>query len=159
MRPTTDKAKEGLFNILQNRINFTELEVLDLFCGTGNISFEFQSRGVRHTHSVDVSSKCIAFVKETMAKLGCTNADVVRSDVPRFVRNAYRTWDLIFADPPYDLPDHEALTRLILSERLLRPNGMLIMEHPAEIELSHNEEHLETRRYGRVHFSFFASEA
>ncbi|MDP6908756.1 MAG: RsmD family RNA methyltransferase [Flavobacteriales bacterium] len=158
VRPTTDMAKEGLFNILHNRLDFEELKVLDLFCGTGNISYEFQSRNVLKTKSVDASFKCVVFVNNTMDELGCGNYETVKSDVLRFVNNAYEKWDLIFADPPYDFPNYEKLTEAILSGDMLEPDGLLIIEHPAEVTFKNFKSYLETRKYGRVHFSFFRSE-
>ncbi len=158
VRPTTDMAKEGLFNILHNRFYFEELKVLDLFCGTGNISYEFQSRNVQKTKSVDASFKCVAFVKKTLGELGCSNAEVIKSDAIRFVSNTHEKWNLIFADPPYDFSKYEELTEMIVSRKMLEPDGLLIMEHPAEVNLQNVNSYLETRKYGRVHFSFFGSE-
>ena len=151
-------AKEGLFNILYNRLDFEELTVLDLFCGTGNISYEFQSRGVQKTTSIDGSFKCTSFVKKTMAELKCANSEVIKADVFRFVANATQKWDIIFADPPYDLKNYKELTESILSSEILESDGLLIMEHPTEIDLSEIAGYQETRKYGRVHFSFFGRE-
>jgi len=155
VRPTTDMAKEGLFNILYNRLDFEELNILDLFCGTGNISYEFQSRGAQRTTSVDANFKCISFVKKTMDELKIDNSEVMKSDVFRFVANATRKWNLIFADPPYALKNYQELTESILSSGILENDGLLIMEHPTEVDLSSVPSYYETRKYGRVHFSFF----
>lgn len=159
VRPTTDMAKEGLFNILFNRIEFSDTEVLDLFCGTGNISFEFQSRGVLATTSVDGNYKCTSFVSETMKHLNCENARVIKSDALRFVSSAKQKWDVIFADPPYDFPKYPELVNLIFEKSLVAEDGCLIVEHPGEIDFSTFEHFKEVRKYGRVHFSFFELEA
>jgi len=157
VRPTTDKAKEGLFNILNNRIDFDELDVLDLFCGTGNISFEFVSRDVKSITSVDENFRCIGFVKSTMQELGRSTAKTFRADALKFVESTNQKWDLIFADPPYDFPQYQELVSTILERQLLKGDGILIIEHPAEVSFESFSELQETRKYGRVHFSFFVN--
>ena len=159
VRPTTDKAKEGLFNILNNRVDFDELDVLDLFCGTGNISFEFLSRDVKSITCVDQNFRCIGFVKSTMQELGRTTAKTFRADALKFVESTNQKWDLIFADPPYDFPKYPELVSSILKRELLNKNGILIIEHPAEVSFETYPELQETRKYGKVHFSFFQLEA
>jgi 16S rRNA (guanine(966)-N(2))-methyltransferase RsmD len=156
VRPTTDKAKEGLFNILNNRVDFDELEVLDLFCGTGNISFEFVSRDVKSITCVDQNFRCIGFVKSTMQDLGRSTAKTFRADALKFVESTNHKWDLIFADPPYDFPKYPQLVSTILERQLLNENGILIIEHPAEVVFESFAELQETRKYGKVHFSFFS---
>lgn len=155
VRPTTDKAKEGLFNILNNRVDFDELDVLDLFCGTGNISFEFVSRDVKAITCVDENFRCIGFVKTTMYELGKTTAKTFRADALKFVESTNQKWDLIFADPPYDFPQYQELVSTILERELLNEDGTLIIEHPVEVSFESFSELRETRKYGRVHFSFF----
>jgi 16S rRNA (guanine(966)-N(2))-methyltransferase RsmD len=159
VRPTTDKAKEGLFNILNNRVDFEELDVLDLFCGTGNISFEFVSREVKSVTCVDQNFRCIGFVKSTMKELGQNTAKAFRSDAFKFVESTNQKWNLIFADPPYDYPKYHEFVSKILERKLLLVDGILIVEHPAEVNLNTIVGHTETRKYGRVHFSFFQSES
>jgi len=159
VRPTTDRAKEGLFNILNNRVDFSELNVLDLFCGTGNISFEFQSRGVAKTTSVDANYRCTSFVQKTMQDLNCKNALVIKSDVIRFLSNTSQKWNLIFADPPYDFEHYHELVLQIMEKQLLSEDGMLIVEHPESVVFKDKPGYVETRKYGRVHFSFFKLKA
>ena len=159
VRPTTDMAKEGLFNILNNWVDFDELDVLDLFCGTGNISFEFASRGAFAVTSVDANSKCAAFVKSTFDELKYESGTVIKADALRFVESSKKKWNLIFADPPYSYANYLDLAETILESPLLIPGGILIIEHPAEVDLSERKEHTQTRNYGRVHFSFFELEA
>ncbi len=159
VRPTTDKAKEGLFNILNNRVNFEELDVLDLFCGTGNISFEFASRETNSITCVDQNFRCIGFVKSSMKELGLDATKTYRADALKFAESTTQNWNLIFADPPYDYPRYLNLVSTILERKLLRTGGVLIVEHPAEVSFESFEELQETRKYGRVHFSFFSSES
>jgi 16S rRNA (guanine(966)-N(2))-methyltransferase RsmD len=159
VRPTTDKAKEGLFNILNNRVDFEELDVLDLFCGTGNISFEFVSREVKSITCVDQNYRCIGFVKTIMEELGQTTAKTFRSDALKFVESTNQKWNIVFADPPYDYPKYHEFLSTILKRRLLTEGGTLIVEHPVEVDLSEISGLTETRKYGRVHFSFFQSES
>lgn len=159
VRPTTDMAKEGLFNILYNWVDFEELDVLDLFCGTGNISFEFASRGAFAVTSVDASSKCAAFVKSTYQELKYDVGSVIKADALRFAEGAKKQWNLIFADPPYDYRQYPELVKTILEGNLLTKDGVLIIEHPAEVDFSDRPEHKQTRKYGRVHFSFFELKA
>lgn len=155
VRPTTDKAKEGLFNILNNLLDFEDLNVLDLFCGTGNISLEFASRGAATVTSVDASPKCVGFVKSTFEQLGYKTATTYKSDALRFAQSTSQKWDVIFADPPYTYPHYPELVTGILENKLLAEDGILIVEHPAEVDLSSFPALTQTRKYGRVHFSFF----
>ena len=155
VRPTTDMAKEGLFNILNNLIDFEGLNVLDLFCGTGNISFEFMSRGVGSITSVDSNPRCAGFVKSTFDELKLDGATVIKADALRFVESSKGKWDLIFADPPYSYEAYHKFVSTILDNGLLSENGILVVEHPAEVDFSAFPAHTQTRKYGRVHFSFF----
>ncbi|MGB0368834.1 MAG: RsmD family RNA methyltransferase [Flavobacteriales bacterium] len=159
VRPTTDMAKEGLFNILNNWVDFEDLDVLDLFCGTGNISFEFASRGAFAVTSVDSNSKCAAFVKSTYGELDYDAGTVIKADALKFAESSKKKWSLIFADPPYDYSNYPELATAILEGPLLTQDGVLIIEHPAEIDFSDYKQHTQTRKYGRVHFSFFELEA
>ncbi len=159
VRPTTDMAKEGLFNILNNQVDFDELDVLDLFCGTGNISFEFVSRGAKSVTCVDASNKCLRFVSETFGSLKFESGTTLKADALRFTESTNRKWNLIFADPPYDYKFYPELVSSILEKGLLQKDGLLIIEHPGEIELSEFKGYAQTRKYGRVHFSFFELES
>lgn len=154
VRPTTDFAKEALFNILQNRFDLSEMNVLDLFSGTGHISFEFASRGSQKICSVDQHPRCLAFQKKTKDEFSF-EMDLVKDDVFEFLKHCSTGFDLIFADPPYDLPNIEEIHRLVFSRHLLKPGGWLILEHGKGNELSKLSQHLQERRYGGVHFSIF----
>ncbi|MBN2261754.1 MAG: 16S rRNA (guanine(966)-N(2))-methyltransferase RsmD [Prolixibacteraceae bacterium] len=153
-RPTTDIAKESLFNILTNRIDFEDIKVLDLFSGTGSIAYEFLSRGTRDITLIELQFKHVQFIKSVINALG-EKAKVYRSDVFRFIKQEKNSYDLIFADPPYDHPQLGELPALILKGSLLNKNGLLIVEHPANYQFSKVEGFVELRKYGKVHFSFF----
>ena len=159
VRPTTDMAKEGLFNVIHNLVDFDGLNALDLFCGTGNISFEFASRGARTVTCVDQNPRCAAFIRSTFDALNYDGATIIKADALRFVNSAKNKWDLIFADPPYESPCHLELVNSILERGLLTENGLLILEHPGEVDLSSVPGLTQTRKYGRVHFSFFELKA
>lgn len=152
-------AKEGLFNILNNQIDFDGMDVLDLFCGTGNISLEFASRGVRTVTCVDQNPRCAAFIRSTFDEWKYQGATIMKADALRFVESTKNKWNLIFADPPYDSPNYLQLVASILTNGLLAENGLLIVEHPEEIDFSSIPSLTQTRKYGRVHFSFFELEA
>ncbi len=169
VRPTTDFAKEGLFNVLNNHIDFEGLKVLDLFCGTGNITYEFASRESNHITSVDDNYQCCEFVKKTIADFKMTQVKVIKSDVFSFLKKtasavvpllfqkgAGGCFDIIFADPPYEmeLEKFELIPELIFSKNLLQPEGMLIIEHGLRTDFSKHELFLEHRKYGNVNFSF-----
>lgn len=159
VRPTTDMAKEGLFNILHNRFDLEGLRTLDLFCGTGNISLELLSRGVNDITCVDAHAACAQFVKQKLEEFGCEKLNVVRSDAMQFLARTSGKWDIIFADPPFDNDSHMTLVELILHRKLLNEEGLLIIEHPATVDLSDISGFEQTRKYGRLRFSFFRSEA
>ena len=156
VRPTTDFAKEGLFNILNNKLDFFEICVLDLFCGIGNISFEFASRGVPKIYSIDKHTPCLDFVKSTAKTLKLNAILTERADVFKYLEKTHSTFDLIFADPPYELDNIATIHDLVFSKNLLNQDGLLIIEHSSKTDLSTKKNHLETRKYGNVHFSFFA---
>jgi len=156
VRPTTDLAKEALFNILVNRIDFEETKVLDLFAGTGNISFEFASRDCPEVTAIENNFRCIEFMKKTTSQLSFTTLRVIRSDVFQFIRQNRKTYDLIFADPPYEMEGVAELPGLILKSNMLHPEGLLIVEHDKKVSFKKYSELMETRIYGKVNFSFFA---
>ncbi|RLD73091.1 MAG: 16S rRNA (guanine(966)-N(2))-methyltransferase RsmD [Bacteroidetes bacterium] len=158
VRPTTDLAKEGLFNILHNRIDFTGKKALDLFSGTGSISYEFASRGCTPVVSVDQNYRCTQFIKDT-ARSFEMDIQVIRSDVFRFIKSSPFTFDLIFCDPPYDLPEISKISEMIFRFDLLHTNGLLIIEHPGTLDLSGQLGFTEHRKYGHVNFSFFQKTA
>lgn len=155
VRPTTDYAKTGLFNILNNYFDFANLSILDLFSGTGNISFEFASRGVKEITSVDASSRCIQFIKETSEKLQFENIKTIRRDIFEFLESCENSFDIIFADPPYDMKGIENIPELIFEKKLLNENGWFILEHSGKINFSEYPNFFDKRLYGDVNFSFF----
>lgn len=157
VRPTTDFAKEALFNILVNRYDLEEIKVLDLFSGTGHISLEFASRGSKDVTSVDSNFKCAGFLRAIAGELGL-DITVYKNDVFDFLKNLHSAHDLIFADPPYDLENIPEIHRLVFEKKLLLPNGMLIIEHGPKTQLNSLEGFQEHRKYGNVNFSFFKAE-
>jgi 16S rRNA (guanine966-N2)-methyltransferase len=156
VRPTTDMAKEGLFNYLQTRLEWSGLEAMDLFAGTGNITYELLSRGAASVVVVDKHPSCTKFIGNTLRQLGVTQARVFTTDARVAVERSKDQFDFIFADPPYDLAIHHTLSELIMQSRLLKPGGIYAIEHPAEVSLTAINGYTETRHYGRVHFSFFS---
>lgn len=154
VRPTTDLAKEALFNVLNNNFDFEAIRVLDLFSGTGNIAYEFASRGALEVVAVDENFKCIAFINETRQMLDFENLNVIRSDVFRFLGHARQGFDIIYADPPYDMKNMDIIPQIVFERDLLAPQGWLIMEHPVEVSFDKHEYFLEKRKYGKVNMSF-----
>jgi len=148
-------AKEALFNILQNKIYLEDANVLDLFSGTGNMAYEFFSRECESITAVDQNSKCIRFIKKTKDELNMDSLEVIQADCFSFVKGAYNKYDIIFADPPYDMPNYIEFVELILEKNLLTEDGILIVEHSKNTNLSQIQSYTNTRRYGGVHFSFF----
>ncbi len=155
VRPTTDLAKESLFNILNNRIDFEGLAVLDLFAGTGSISYEFASRGAGEVISVDLNKNCIDFIKKTVQFFQFKNMKVIRADAFKFIQNSYLKYDIVFADPPYDLDNVGELPRLISASEILKPEALFILEHSSKFDFSKSAFFIEKRNYGKVNFSFF----
>ena len=155
-RPTTDMAKEALFNILNNRYYFNELVVLDLFAGIGSISFEFASRGTPSITSVDKHYGCVRFIKETAAQLEF-DMTVLKSDVFSFLEKTHQKADVIFADPPYNFSteDFTRVPTLVFERSLLNEEGMLIVEHSKHTNLSGLEFFSFEKKYGSSAFSFF----
>lgn len=157
VRPTTDRAKESLFNILENRIDLEGLDVLDLFSGTGNIGFEFASRGAASVVCVDQFPGCVKFIRQTSKALNLSAIEVVQADVLKYLKTAAGSFGLIFADPPYGMKELPELPGIILNQQLLNPDGILIVEHATSLKLNHLPGHREDRTYGQSTFSFFSS--
>ena len=155
VRPTTDFAKEALFNILQNRYDFETLKVLDLFSGIGNISYEFASRGAKQIIAVDSHYQCCAFIKETNEKLGFKNITVLKSDAFQYLKRCNETFDIIFADPPFDMLTTKEIPSLVFEKTMLNPGGCFILEHSDQLSFAKTEHFLEQRNYSRVNFSIF----
>lgn len=154
-RPTTDFAREGLFNILSNRIDFGNSTVLDLFSGTGSISYEFSSRGAASVHLVEKDMKHIAGINRIIKDIGFKNIRPIHIDARTYLRTCQVKYDVVFADPPYDLPWLTDLPSLVMDAGILKEQGFFVLEHPRDISFSDNPGFFEHRHYGGVNFSFF----
>lgn len=157
VRPTTDLAKEALFNILANRIDFDGIMGLDLFAGTGNITFEMASRGAAQVHAVDIHFKCLQYIRDTAKRLGLPQIKTTKADVFKFLKSTSERFDFIFADPPYDIAQLPQLPHIIFENSLLNPDGILVVEHPTTRQLASHDAFLETRKYGYSSFSFYST--
>jgi 16S rRNA (guanine966-N2)-methyltransferase len=155
VRPTTDFAKESLFNILNNHLDLEGISALDLFSGTGNISFELASRGAKSIIAVDNNSKCCSFTKETAEVFGFDMIRTVKSNAFSFLKGMPGKYTFIFADPPYDMETTNTIPGLVYEKELLEPDGILVIEHGKETDLSMLPHFKEKRTYGNVNFSIF----
>ncbi len=155
VRPTTDMAKEALFNILYNTYDFEECHVLDLFSGTGSICIEFASRGIKQVTALDKHPGCIAWIKSVAEKYDLPQIETLKADTFKFLEQCSTKYELIFADPPYDLPNIPMIPELVIKNNLLTPNGTLIVEHPTFLKLNQQLGFKEVRKYGNSSFSFF----
>lgn len=154
-RPTTDFAKENIFNVISNFYDYEDLTVLDLFAGTGSISYEFASRGAAEVTSVEINPTHVNFISATASKLGFEQINVVHANCFLYVKSCTRKFDVIFADPPYDIEGSEDLPNLIIERDLLSDRGTLIMEHSANLDFSSHPLFTQKRKYGSVNFSIF----
>jgi 16S rRNA (guanine(966)-N(2))-methyltransferase RsmD len=154
-RPTTDFAKENLFNVLGNIVDFEELDVLDLFSGTGSISYEFASRGARSVTSVEINSVHHNFIRQTARDLKFENFYAVKANVFLYLKSCAKQFDLIFSDAPYDLEGSDEVIKSVMERNLLREDGFLIFEHSKDRDYSQHENFWQLRSYGSVQFSFF----
>lgn len=157
-RPTTDFARESLFNILMNRVNFEEIRILDLFAGTGSISFEFSSRGAKEVHLVEQDLKHIAGIRSIIKEMGFENIKTIHIDVRTYLKICKAKYDIVFADPPYDLPWIEKIPDLVSGSGVLEKDGLLVLEHPKKMNFTEHKLFFEHRNYGGVNFSFFRSD-
>ncbi len=156
-RPTTDIAKEGLFNILQNRIDFEGIKTLDLFGGTGNISYELASRGAKDLTIVEKDSQMHAFIKKNIEMLGIENYKLLKLDVSHFLATCNEQYDFIFAGPPYALGIIDELPKIIVSKNLIAADGFFVLEHTPRNNYEKFEGFSFQRNYGTTVFSFFVS--
>lgn len=157
VRPTTDMARESLFNILGNYVDYEECTVMDLFAGTGAVSIEFVSRGARAVTAVDINMQCTDFIRQCATRLGLDNLRVVRADVFDLLKRANQQFDIVFADPPYA---HEGLASLpdkVFERSVLTDDGIFILEHPRDYSFEDHPHFWQHRAYGKVNFSFFAN--
>jgi 16S rRNA (guanine(966)-N(2))-methyltransferase RsmD len=156
VRPTTDMAKESLFNILNNNYYFDSISVLDLFSGTGNISYEFASRGTKNIIAVDLHYACVKFISNTANQLDLP-INAIKSDVYSFLEKTSVKSDVIFADPPYDFSEEQFLkiANIVFEKQLLNEEGFLIIEHSKHTDISSHKNYSHSKRYGGNVFSFF----
>ena len=154
-RPTTDFAREGLFNVLNNEYEFEDLRVLDLFGGTGAISYEFASRGAAVVYCVEMTRENASFIKREAARLGLPNVVMVRDNVFDFLGICHEKFDLVFADPPYALEGLETLPDKVFAQDILHPECYFILEHPGTFSFKDHPRFVKEKVYGKVHFSFF----
>ena len=154
-RPTTDFAKENIFNVLNSYIDFEGATALDLFAGTGSISLELLSRGCQQVVSIEKDRDHHAFIRQCVQKLGADNSVVIRGDVFRYIKSCSQQFDFIFADPPYQLTELAQIPDLIFEKGLLKEEGIFVLEHGAQNDFSNHPHFLEHRKYGSVNFSIF----
>ena len=154
-RPTTDFARENIFNVLENLVDFEGLSALDLFGGTGAISFEFLSRGCEEVTTVEKAPVQVNFIRKVKEMLNAQNLTLVKGDVFRFIDSCEKKFDIIFADPPYALDNIDTIPDLIFEHNLLKPDGILVVEHGKANNFVCHPRYLEHRVYGSVNFSIF----
>ncbi len=158
-RPTTDYAKEGIFNIINNQFYFDEVIFLDLFSGTGSISYEMFSRGCEDITSVELSSKMIRFIKAISEKLNIENHSIIQGDVFKYLANAYKSFDIIFAGPPYPLENIDDLPDLVMNSNILNKEGWFILETSQKHNYKDHPKLKRLKNYGQTHFWIFSHEA
>jgi 16S rRNA (guanine966-N2)-methyltransferase len=154
-RPTTDFAREGLFNILNNRVDFESLDVLDLFSGTGSVSYEFASRGALLVHLVEKDMRHILGIKKIIKELVLENVKPIPIDVRAYLKTCSVKYDVVFADPPYELAWLKELPDLVTQAGIIKEDGFFILEHPRDLSFAGHKLFFEHRNYGGVNFSFF----
>lgn len=154
-RPTTDFAKENIFNVIRGYVDFTDKAALDLFSGTGSISLELLSRGCSKVISVELDREHIAFIRQCLAKIGTDKCLTLRTDALRFIKNCREQFDIVFADPPYSMAELPQIPQLILEKGLVKKGGILVMEHGSQTDFSQLEGFADHRNYGSVNFSIF----
>ena len=154
-RPTTDFAKEGLFNLLNNRIDFEGIDVLDLFAGTGSIGIEFISRDCKSVISIEQNERHSAFIRKVCNELKITNLSLIKTDVFKFIDTCHAQFDMIFADPPYELVQLAQIPDLIFAKMLLKEDGLFVLEHSSKNNFDQHPHFVDHRNYGNVNFSFF----
>jgi 16S rRNA (guanine(966)-N(2))-methyltransferase RsmD len=157
VRPTTDRAKESLFNILENSFDLSILSVLDIFSGTGNIAYEFASRGAQKITAVDSNEKCIAYIKSVKEKLEIKQLVAIKKDAFGFLKSTIESYDIIFADAPYAHKQLIEIPRIVKQKGLLKEDGWLILEHESLLDLDTEPGFFDKRMYGQSAFSFFKS--
>ena len=157
VRPTTDYGKEGLFSLLDNRYDFENCNVLDLYSGTGNMAYEFASRGAKQVTAVDLDYKCTSYIKQVSKGWDIKTIRVFRSDVSRFIERRKESYDIIYADPPYEIRNLGKRLDHILMSGIISKDGILVFEHSKRNDFSKKEQFLEERKYGDVRMSIFSA--
>ncbi|MBE0649828.1 MAG: 16S rRNA (guanine(966)-N(2))-methyltransferase RsmD [Bacteroidales bacterium] len=155
VRPTTDMAKESLFNILRNLVDFEGVSAMDLFSGTGSIAFELISRGCEQVVAVDQNRSCADWIRKAAGQFGMNNLSVQQSDSFKFIARSFKSFDVIFADPPYDMENIEDLPDAVFNSSVLKPEGLLVIEHSRRIDFTAHPHFFDHRKYGKVNFTFF----
>lgn len=158
-RPTTDFARENLFNVLENIVDFDDLTALDLFSGTGAISFEMLSRGCASVTAVEKAATQYNFIRRVAQQLNCQNFNILKGDAFRYIETTLAKYDIIFADPPYDHPRFGEIPGMILDSQMLRDDTIIIVEHSRDHDFSSLPHFAELRTYGSVNFSIFRMDA
>ena len=158
VRPTTDMARESLFNILNNYVDYEDCTVLDLFAGTGAVSLSSFPVVAKEVTSIDINAQCTEFIKDSARQFKVNNIHVVRSDVFDLIKRAYKKFDIIFADPPYALENLQQLPDLIFEHKMLTDDGIFVLEHPREYQFEEHPHFWQHRNYGKVNFTFFAQQ-
>ena len=154
-RPTTDFAKENIFNVINAYVDWEETTALDLFAGTGSISYEFVSRGARSETNIEMNTRQIDFIKKTCTKLKIDNLHVYRSDVFKYIAKCSERYDVVFADPPYQMNNIDELLAAVIGNHLLTDDGIFILEHNRHHSFDDHPNLIDSRKYGNVHFSLF----
>lgn len=158
-RPTTNFAKEGLFNVLEHQYNIDDIEILDLCAGTGNLTFEFLSRDFGRVTAVDKNLNCIRHIRKMATLFGCEDdISIIKSDILKFLEQTTIKFDLIIADPPYEYEFHKEIVAIVQRRELLTESGVLIIEHGKETDLSEVNLFVKTKQYSNIFFSFFENE-
>lgn len=155
VRPTTDMAKEGIFNVINNSFYFENMVILDLFSGTGNVAYEFASRGAKAVTCVDNNYHCTSFIKSMVAEMEFDQISVLKSDAIKYIDSTRSQFRLIYADPPYDLEGQREMIEKIMASNLLEEEGWLILEHDEYHHFEDIQGFEQQRRYGSVNFSIF----
>lgn len=158
-RPTTDFARENIFNVLENLVEFDDLTALDLFSGTGAISFEMLSRGCASVTAIEKATTQYNFIRKVAQQLNCQDLNIVKGDAFRYIETSMAKYDIIFADPPYDHPRFGEIPELILSSQMLKEDTIIVVEHSRDYDFSSLPHFVELRTYGSVNFSIFRMDA
>ncbi len=159
IRPTTDRAKEALFNILHHRFTIEGARVLDCYSGSGAIALEFLSRGAAHVTAVDMQRKATQYLENLLKALKLAQADVVTAQVEDYIAKTEKVFDYVFLDPPYALPAKDGLVNMLLARKCIAPEGQIVLEHPVSEDHSRHPHWADSRTYGLVAFTFFTAEA